>query len=230
MQLYLKNQVQKPDCSNKLYNINNNNNGNSSSESPVPKIVGLAEFLTNAIPIISSSFELLFDRYCKISNLTKSVDVVLIRHNENTGFSSITTKGDSRPSSSINDESGESLVDTTLSILRIVDVEMIRHGFSPPGERSLAEFSNDTSFIDLLTYNHYLIIELNIYYRYQAWLSNEYNISCNFSGKFPLFMKLSPATKKIYYLLIKLPLTIMPLLKFTHFFLFDKGSGHQAKC
>jgi hypothetical protein len=40
-----------------------------SSESPVPKIVGLAEFLTSAIPIISSSFELLFDRYCKISNL-----------------------------------------------------------------------------------------------------------------------------------------------------------------
>ena len=30
-----------------------------SSESPVPKIVGL---LTSAIPIISSSFELLFDR------------------------------------------------------------------------------------------------------------------------------------------------------------------------
>jgi len=41
-----------------------------SSESPVPKIVGMAEFLTNAIPIISSSFELLFDRYCKIPNLT----------------------------------------------------------------------------------------------------------------------------------------------------------------
>ncbi|KAG4085784.1 hypothetical protein H8356DRAFT_1435038 [Neocallimastix lanati (nom. inval.)] len=96
-----------------------------SSESPVPKIVGLAEFLTNAIPIISSSFELLFDRYCKISNLTKSVDVVLIRHNENTGLSSITTKGDSCPSSSINDESGESLVDTTLSILRMLLLNFI---------------------------------------------------------------------------------------------------------
>jgi len=57
-----------------------------SSESPVPKIVGLAEFLTSdAIPIISSSFELLFDWYSKIPNLTKSVDVVLIRHNDNTG-------------------------------------------------------------------------------------------------------------------------------------------------
>ena len=49
------------------------------SESPVLKIVGLVEFLTSVIPIISSSFELLFDRYSKISNLTKSVDIVLIR-------------------------------------------------------------------------------------------------------------------------------------------------------
>ena len=73
--------------------------------SPVPKIVGLAEFLTRAKPIISISFELLFDRYCKIPNLTKGVDVALIRHNENTGSSSISTKGESRPSSSINDES-----------------------------------------------------------------------------------------------------------------------------
>jgi hypothetical protein len=105
-----------------------------SSESPVPKIVGLAEFLTNAIPIISSSFELLFDRYCKISNLTKSVDVVLIRHNENTGLSSITTKGDSRPSSSINDESGESLVDTTLSILRMLLLNFISFLFDRKGK------------------------------------------------------------------------------------------------
>jgi len=60
-----------------------------SSESAVPKIVGLAEFLTSAIPIISSSFELLFDRYSKLPNLTKNVDVVLIRHNDNTGLSSI---------------------------------------------------------------------------------------------------------------------------------------------
>ena len=80
----------------------------NSSELPVPKIVGLAEFLTRAILIISSSFELLFDRYSKLPNLTKSVDVVLIRHNDNTGSSSISTKGESRPSCSINDESGES--------------------------------------------------------------------------------------------------------------------------
>jgi len=95
-------------------------NYKGSSESPVPKIVGLAEFLTSAIPIISSSFKLLFDRYCKIPNLSKSVDVVMIRHNNNTGSASISTKDESRPSSSINDESGESLVDTTLSILKIL--------------------------------------------------------------------------------------------------------------
>jgi len=88
-----------------------------SSLSPVPKIVGLAEFLTSAIPIISSSFELLFDKYSKIPNLTKIVDVVLIRHND-TGSSSISTNGKSRLSCSINDESGESLVDTTLSIFK----------------------------------------------------------------------------------------------------------------
>ena len=56
----------------------------------------------------------------KIPNLTKSVDVVLIRHNDNTGSSSISTKGESHPSGSINDESGESLVDTTLSILKML--------------------------------------------------------------------------------------------------------------
>ena len=105
-----------------------------SSESPVPKIVGLAEFLTSAIPIISSSFELLFDRYCKISNLTKSVDVVLIRHNDNTGSSSISTEGESRLNSSINDESGESLVDTTLSILKMLLLSFIMFLFVRKGE------------------------------------------------------------------------------------------------
>ena len=69
---------------------------------------------------MSCSFKLLFDRYSKLPNLTKSVDVVLIRHNDNTGSSSISTKGESRPSSSINDESGESLVVTTLSILKML--------------------------------------------------------------------------------------------------------------
>jgi len=43
-----------------------------------------------------------------------------IRYNDYTGSSSISTKGESRLSSSINDESGESLVDTTLSILKML--------------------------------------------------------------------------------------------------------------
>ena len=105
-----------------------------SSESPVPKIVGLADFLTSTIPIISSSFELLFDRYCKIPNLTKSVDVLLIRHNNNTESSSISTKSESHPSSLINDESGESLVDTTLSILKMLLLSFIIFLFVRKGE------------------------------------------------------------------------------------------------
>jgi len=105
-----------------------------SSESPVPKIVGLAEFLTSAISIISSSFELLFYRYSKISNLTKSVDVVLIRHNDNAGSSSISTKGESRLSSSINDESGKSLEDTTLSILKMLLLSFIIFLFGRKGK------------------------------------------------------------------------------------------------
>ena len=48
----------------------------SSSESPVPKIVGLAEFLTRAIPIMSSSFELLFDRYSKLPYLTNVIPLI----------------------------------------------------------------------------------------------------------------------------------------------------------
>jgi len=97
------------------------------------KIVGLAEFLnflTSVIPIISSSFELLIDRYSKLPNLTKSVNVALIRHNDNAGSSSISTKAESRLSSSINDESGKSSVDTTLSILKILLLGFIFFFFS----------------------------------------------------------------------------------------------------
>ena len=74
---------------------------------------------------LSSSFELLFDRYYKIPNLTKSVEVVLIRYNNNTGSSSISTKDESRHGSSINDKSGESLVDTALSILKMLLLSFI---------------------------------------------------------------------------------------------------------
>ncbi|KAG4092033.1 hypothetical protein H8356DRAFT_1321995 [Neocallimastix lanati (nom. inval.)] len=94
----------------------------SSSESPVPKIVGLAEFLISTIPIIIKSFELLFNMYFKIPNLTKSGDVVLTRHNNNTGSLSISSKGESLLNSSVNDESEKSLVDITLSILKISEI------------------------------------------------------------------------------------------------------------
>jgi len=66
--------------------------------------------------------------------LTKSVDVVLIRYNDNTGLSSISTKGESRLSSSINDESRESLVDTTLSILKMLHLGFIIFLFGRKGK------------------------------------------------------------------------------------------------
>jgi len=57
------------------------------------------------------------------------------RYNYELGLlSSITTKGDSRPSSSINDESGESLVDTTLSILRMLLLNFISFLFDRKGK------------------------------------------------------------------------------------------------
>ena len=117
-----------------------------------PKIVGLAEFLTSAIPIIRSSFELLFYRYCKIPNLSKSVDVVLIRHNDNTGLSSISTKGESRPSSSINDESWESLVNTTLSILKMLLLGFISFLFVRKGKMKnsrIVQFAEIHSIFEL---------------------------------------------------------------------------------
>ena len=55
----------------------------NTSESSVPYMFRLAEYLTNTIPIISSSMELLFGRFSKTSIVIKSVDVVLIRHRNN---------------------------------------------------------------------------------------------------------------------------------------------------
>ncbi|KAG4099448.1 hypothetical protein H8356DRAFT_1344324 [Neocallimastix lanati (nom. inval.)] len=108
----------------------------SSSESPVPKIMGLAEFLSRAIPIISSL----------------SVDVVLIRHNVTTGSSYISTKGESRLSSSINDESGESLVDnTTLFYFKDITskIRVLNH---------LSSYDSISDFEDYI--NHYIYLFL----------------------------------------------------------------------
>ena len=52
----------------------------------------------------------------------------------NTGSSSISTKDESRPSSSINDESGESIVDTTLSMLKMLLLGFISFLFDRKGK------------------------------------------------------------------------------------------------
>jgi len=86
----------------------------SSSGSSVPYMLGLAEFLTKSIPIISSSMELLFDRFSKTSIVTESVDVVPIRHRNN----HIPYTGSNAVENSL--DSWESLVDTTLFLLYLV--------------------------------------------------------------------------------------------------------------
>ena len=96
------------------------------SEFSVPYVVGLAKFFTKTIPIISSSFELLFDKYCKIPITTRSVDVVPIGHRHNTNRIIPNTGSSNLPSISPATENGnidelrESLVDTTLSILKML--------------------------------------------------------------------------------------------------------------
>ena len=119
----------------------------SSSESTVPYLVGLAEFLSKTIPIISSSFELLFDKYCLIQ--TRSVDVVPIEHRSNVTYSSINDNvpntrspnsiisGIDSTDDSIVDNLRKSLVDTTLSILQMLLLSfifsyLIRIGLTPP--------------------------------------------------------------------------------------------------
>ena len=55
----------------------------SSTSSTVPYFVGIAEFLTNVIPLICRSFSLMMKWYSVESTVTKSVDVEMTRH----GFS-----------------------------------------------------------------------------------------------------------------------------------------------
>jgi len=55
-------------------------------------------------------------------------------NDDNTGSASISTKDESHPSSSINDESGESLVDTTLSILKMLLLGFISFLFFRKGK------------------------------------------------------------------------------------------------
>ena len=55
----------------------------SSTSSTVPYFVGIAEFLTNVIPLICRSYRLMMKWYSVESTVAKSVDVEMIRH----GFS-----------------------------------------------------------------------------------------------------------------------------------------------
>ena len=63
----------------------------SSTSSTVPYFVGIAEFLTNVIPLICRSFSWMMKWYSVESTVTKSVDVEMIRH----GFSPPDTDSDS---------------------------------------------------------------------------------------------------------------------------------------
>ena len=52
----------------------------SSTSSTVPYFVGIAEFLTNVIPLICQSFRLMMKSYSIKSTVAESVDVEMIRH------------------------------------------------------------------------------------------------------------------------------------------------------
>ena len=96
-------------------------------------ITGLAEYLANTILIISSFLELLFERFSKNTFITKSDNVIPIwqrnsavrspiNSHQYTLTNSTVPNTESIVNNSIFDDlscgSGESLVDTTLSILR----------------------------------------------------------------------------------------------------------------
>ena len=58
------------------------------SSLPYPCFVGLAEFLTNVMPIVTSDFFRLIDQYTIRPTVTRSVDVVPIRHRRNSDTTS----------------------------------------------------------------------------------------------------------------------------------------------
>jgi len=78
----------------------------STTSSIVPYFVGIAEFLTNVIPLICRSFSLMMKWYSVESTVDKSVDV-----------------------------------------------EMIRYGFSPPGEKTNTD-SLDNTNTEIITHNN----------------------------------------------------------------------------
>ncbi|OUM69601.1 hypothetical protein PIROE2DRAFT_2469, partial [Piromyces sp. E2] len=103
------------------------------------------DILSEEFPIISSSFELLFDKYCKIPITIRNVDVLPVKHkfnniNKNINNTIPNTGSFNLLSSTVNsnkDELRESLVDTTLSILKmllqcfIILIILARQGQTP---------------------------------------------------------------------------------------------------
>ena len=125
-----------------------------SSESTVPYLLGLAEFLSKSIPIISSSMELLFDRLSKTSIVTESADVVPIGHRNN-NFVPYTG---SNAASSL--DSWESLVATTLSYLMLLLYFIILEFYLGRGESRLVQ---NAGIIDLIRQSFYVIYFIHIF-------------------------------------------------------------------
>ena len=117
-----------------------------SSGSPVPYLVGLAQFLTHSIPIISSSMELLFDRFSKTSIVTESADVALIWQRNN----SIPYTGSNTGNSL---DSWESLVDTTLSFMMLLLYFIILEFYLGRGDSCLVHSAVN---IDLISQSFYI--------------------------------------------------------------------------
>jgi len=82
------------------------------------KNVGLVEFLTSTIPIISSSFELLFNRYCPISK--SNVNTVVTNMNN---IESSTDSNNSNKLYNINNNNLE-IVLLIIVIVLIVNIEL----------------------------------------------------------------------------------------------------------
>jgi len=123
----------------------------SSSGSSVPYMLGLAEFLTKFMPIISSSMELLFDKFSKISIVIKSVDVVPIRYKNN----HIKYTGSNAVENSL--DSWESLVDTTLSLMLL----LLYFNFFEYLGRGDSRLVHSVEFIELISL---VLLFLQIYF------------------------------------------------------------------
>jgi len=96
----------------------------SSTSSTVPYFVGIAEFLTNVIPLICRSFSLMMKLYSIESTVAESVDV-----------------------------------------------EMIRYGFSPPGESSNTDSIDNTS-TEIITHNNGRGVIIEEWVKLEAIASN----------------------------------------------------------